>query len=206
MIVEKINAFVYPKLVLIVIVFLLQGCQLFEEPVVVEPTINTTSLCEDDSTVALFLDLCVADEWHKALIGYSNLPWSTRKEAINNLGTEPHDTLLKVFLAQGTDTPYVHRLRSQTWINEVQTVSNRHMADLLDVLFYQQHQQIMELESSITIMQQANQKQAGIIADNEAKLLAKQQEMMKKQQQMDEQKLQVEQLLNVEASIVNQGK
>ncbi|GBL05211.1 hypothetical protein [Glaciecola sp. KUL10] len=183
----------------LLIVFLLQllsACNLLEQNKVPAPVVSAGELCESELTSIEFGDFCQVNHWHNELIEYSEISWPERNTKIKSLSDKPVDLLQKVLLSHGNDTPYASRLRAQSWISTLQTLSDKTMTQLLDILFYQANQQLLELESAITILSRVNSRQSKAIENQEA-LLAEKENIINTQQR------QVEQLLNIEASLVN---
>jgi len=118
---------------------------------------------------------------------------------IEALPLDPKSLIEKVLLSQGDDTPYRNRLRAQKWIEELQMLTDKSMTQVLDILIFQPSQQLLELESAITILSKVNGRQEKTIAAQEIQLVEKNEEIEK-------QRKQVEQLLDIEASMVNQNR
>lgn len=180
----------------------LSGCELLK-PLKREPSevvnLMSTKYCENQDTMARFGDYCELDAWADKLILASTISWPSRSEMIELLPNDPKSLIEKVLLSQGDDTPYRNRLRAQKWIEEIQTLSDKPMTQVLDILIFQPSQQLLELESAITILSKVNGRQAKTIADQEVQLAEKNQEI-------ENQRKQVEQLLDIEASMVNQNR
>ena len=188
------------KIVLFCFVIMsLSACNLMPETQTQAPVVNLNGMCESRVTNEIFDEYCDWSAWTQALVEYSTLSWNARSEKISKLDSQPHSLLQKVLLSHGNDTPYQNRLRSQNWITTLQTVTDKSMTQLLDIVFFQSNQQLLELESAITILSQVNARQAKTITAQEALLIEKDKLITMQQQQ-------VEQLLDVEASMVNQGR
>jgi hypothetical protein len=186
-------------------IFSLTGCGLLKalksEPR--EPSevvsLMATKYCERQDSIAQFDQYCNLYAWSEKLILSSTIPWPMRSDMIEALPQDPKSLLEKVLLSQGNDTPYRNRLRAQKWIEELQTVTDKSMTRVLDILIYQPSQQLLELESAITILSKVNNRQAKTIVAQEIQLLQKNKEIEKQREQ-------VKQLLDIEASMVNQNR
>lgn len=189
-------------LVVLIMMLSLAGCELLK-PIQSEPSevvnLMATKYCESKETMERFEDYCELDAWADKLISASTMSWSDRSAAIDALPQDPKSLVEKVLLSQGDDTPYRNRLRAQKWIEEVQTLSDKAMTQVLDILIFQPSQQLLELESAITILSKVNGRQEKTIAAQEI-LLAE------KNTEIENQRKQVEQLLDIEASMVNQNR
>jgi hypothetical protein len=174
----------------------LSACNLLEKNEIPAPVLSVGELCDSEVTSSEFGEYCKINHWNAELITYSEISWPERNKMIKDLGERPVELLKKVLLSHGNDTPYANRLRAQSWISTLQTLSDKTMTQLLDILFYQANQQLLELESAITILSRVNARQSKALENQEA-LLAE------KDKTINTQKRQVEQLLNIEASLVN---
>lgn len=183
-------------------VLALSGCELLK-PLKGEPSevvnLMSTKYCESDDTMVRFAEYCELDTWADQLILASTIPWPIRSDMIDTLPNDPKSLIEKVLLSQGDDTPYRNRLRAQKWIEEIQTLSDKSMTQVVDILIFQPSQQLLELESAITILSKVNGRQEKTIADQEIQLAEKDQEI-------ENQRKQVQQLLDIEASMVNKNR
>nr|WP_136251984.1 SlyX family protein [Ningiella ruwaisensis] len=181
----------------IVIIFL-AGCEVFEHPRGKSETIEaikpSTDLCESEPAREQFYEFCKLGTWTAFLIEAEKTPWQTRMESIKLLGDEPYDKLQKILLSQAVDTPYTNRLRAQNWFDELKERMEAPMYELARVIVEIPSQQMLELESAITILSRVNARQERTINELQRTLEARQAEMKKQQEQ-------VEQLLKIEASM-----
>jgi predicted small lipoprotein YifL len=189
-------------LLILLTVFSLSGCGLLK-PLKSEPSkvvsLEPTKYCEGQETITLFGDYCALDAWSDKLILSSSIAWPVRSDMIEALSLDPKSILEKVLLSQGNDTPYRNRLRAQKWIEELQALTDKSMTHVLDILIFQPSQQLLELESTITILSKLNSRQEKTIAAQEMQLILKNKEI-------ENQREQVKQLLDIEASMVNQNR
>ncbi len=180
----------------------ISGCELLK-PLKREPSevvnLMSTKYCESQETMARFDEYCELDTWSDKLILASTIPWPSRNDMIDALPNDPKSLIEKVLLSQGDDTPYRNRLRAQKWIEEIQTLSDKPMTQMLEIMIFQPSQQLLELESAITILSKVNGRQEKTITEQEIQLVEKNQEI-------ENQRKQVEQLLDIEASMVNQNR
>lgn len=186
----------------LIIMLSLTGCELLKPlkgnpPQVVN--LMATKYCESQETMERFADYCELDAWADKLISASTISWPVRSDMIDALPQDPKSLLEKILLSQGDDTPYQNRLRAQNWIEEVQTLSDKSMTQVLDILIFQPSQQLLELESAITILSKVNGRQEKTLAVQEIQIA-------EKNTQIENQRKQVEQLLDIEASMVNQNR
>lgn len=174
---------------------LISGCQVFEK--------FTNSPVNKDSAPTISLDgeICLLDNSPQALqhncdIGYwitywaqvNDLAWIERKHEIAQLGEDIEDRLRKILLSQGPDTPYQDRLRAQNWSEQLFPLFTPRLQQILMTLVYQPSQQVLEFESALAILTRINASQAA--------------EMEAKRAQLLEQQQQLEELLKIEASMM----
>ncbi|MGS2720603.1 hypothetical protein [Paraglaciecola aestuariivivens] len=131
---------------------------------------------------------CELDSWLRFWGASEELSWSERKQKIDALGSSKADLLKKVLLSQGKTTPYQNRLRSQSWLETLLPKFSPDMRRFVLVGIYHPSQDILELQSALATAKRLNQEQSNII--------------QALQQQLDKQQIQIEQLLNIEASIM----
>jgi hypothetical protein len=189
-------------LIIVIIMLSLCGCELLrpiklEQPKVVD--VMLTAYCESQEKMATFQEYCELDAWAEKLVTFSTVSWQIRSERIDALPMGPKALIEKVLLSQGDDTPYRNRLRAQRWIEELQTLTDKKMTQVLDILIFQPSQQLLELESAITILSKVNGRQEKTITAQEIQILEKNKEI-------ENQKKQVEQLLDIEASMVKKNR
>lgn len=135
---------------------------------------------------------CDVDNWLRYWSAVNTMIWPERKAQIENLSEEPADTLKKVLLCQGKGTPYQDRLRAQGWLTSLMPVLSDDMQQFVKVAIYQPSQELLELESALVTLSKISTNQANRV--EEQKLL------------LDQQKDQIEQLLKIEASIMDNTK
>jgi hypothetical protein len=194
------------KILLILLAMIsLPGCSLLKslKSELSEPSevasLMATKYCERQDSIAHFEEYCNLDAWSEKLILSSTIPWPMRSDMIEALPQDPKSLLKKVLLSQGNDTPYRNRLRAQRWIEELKLVTDKSMTHVLDILIFQPSQQLLELESAITILSKVNNRQEKTIVAQEIQLLLKNTEI-------ENQREQVKQLLDIEASMVNKNR
>ena len=190
-------------LVILALVIPLTGCELLQKNSHQEPPevldLMLSTYCTSQESMATFEEYCELKAWADKLIEASTTAWPERSKLIDSLGDEPKQLLEKVLLSQSEDTPYRNRLRAQNWIVDLQTRTDKAMTQVLDVIIFSQSQQLLELESAITILSEVNGRQAKTIASQEVQL-------EEKNKEIENQRKQVEQLLDIEASMVNQNR
>ncbi|MFC3120736.1 hypothetical protein [Agaribacter flavus] len=185
-------------------VFFLSACQLLSrEEAPVPPTITevpvSTWFCTTRQSFELIGEFCELNHWAKVYVSADEHNWSERAKIISNLGDSPQELLHKVLLSQGIDTPYQNRLRAQNWITSLLTVVEPPMAEVLDVMIFQPSQQLLEMESAITLLSQLNASKEKALNELELKLANRKAELETK-------RVQVEQLLKIEANMADQNR
>jgi hypothetical protein len=131
---------------------------------------------------------CKIEYWLKFWYQIEDVSWPQRKIQIDALSAQDADVLKKVLLSQGKSTPFQDRLRAQGWTESVLPKLTQHMRRFILVALYQPSQDLLEMESALVTLSKINTHQSFNIED--------QQILIKKQQS------QIEQLLNIEASII----
>ncbi|MFC4698927.1 hypothetical protein ACFO4O_01975 [Glaciecola siphonariae] len=178
-------------------VIMLSGCELLEQKMgpLKDASVNkTTFLCETDEALETFEEFCQVRAWAEFYIDADQTPWSLRHESIKSLGDEPKQQLQKVLLSQGIDTPYANRLRAQNWLSDISSLMDERMNQVATVFVQKPSQQMLELESAITILSRVNARQEKTITDLQETLNIRSDEMQKQREQ-------VEQLLKIEADM-----
>jgi len=191
-------------ILLIFVIFALSGCEILQQKLGQKAPVSTSTgsyLCESERSVELFAEFCNVQAWCDFLIDNDPLAWSQRNDLIKSMGNElnlePRLRLQQVLLSQGPDTPYANRLRAQKWIDNLQPKMDVRMQQLLKLMVFEPSQQILELESAITILTRLNTRQEKTIEELEEMLSIRKQELEKQRDQ-------VEQLLKIEASMSEQ--
>lgn len=149
---------------------------------------QASELCFVESQVDSFEHNCNFEYWINFWVEHDELSWPKRRAMIENLGNAPSDTLKKILLSQGRGTPYQNRLRAQSWADELAPSLTAKMQNIVEVLIYRSSQELLEFESALTILTRINTNQS-------KELDAQQQRLLEKQRQID-------QLLKIEASMI----
>ncbi len=192
-------------IVVLIFCLILSGCKLIPKdgplpPVVeAEPQVRQTWFCTTEASFDALGKFCEFNYWAKVYIEANEINWPERLNRINELGDAPVDLMYKVMMSQGPDTPYQNRLRAQNWITSLLTVVEPTMASVLDVVIFQPSQQLLELESAITILSRVNVRQEKVMDELNATLDARKEDLEK-------QRTQVEQLLKIEANMADQNR
>ncbi len=174
---------------------LLSGCQLLDN------TNKSPQTNKQVPTISLESEICLLDTFVQPLqyncdIGFwisfwtqvNDEPWLSRKLKIDELGEDVESRLKKILLSQGPDTPYQDRLRAQNWSEQLFPQFTIRMQQILMTLIYQPSQQILEFESALAILTRINASQSSELEAQRSQLLEQQQ--------------QLEQLLKIEASLM----
>ena len=176
-------------------VMVLSGCELtgaFESaenknsPAPVED--SSPRICVFEPSDLAIEHNCELIYWLQFWIDEGGKDWSERKSMIGALQESDVDLLKKVLLSQGKETPYQDRLRAQNWITELTPRLTPGMQGLVTILITESSQERLEFESALAILTRLNAQQAKTLEEQELKL--------------KEQQLQLEQLLKIEASMV----
>jgi hypothetical protein len=195
---------IFKILPVVLMLMLLSGCEILdlmsntevEKTKIFEPTPRMCVLTPDQEDS---LENCNIDYWMRYWSGVNNLTWPQRRAEINNLSETVPDTLKKVLLCQGKGTPYQNRLRAQTWAISIMPALTDEMRELFSVAVFQTSQELLELESALVTLSKIN--------TNQSNRVEEQQQLIEQQQnQIERQKNQIEQLLNIEASIMDNSK
>jgi hypothetical protein len=131
---------------------------------------------------------CKIEPWLRYWSDIEEVPWQERKKQINDLSDNNQDMLKKVFLSQGKSTPYQDRLRAQTWLESIIPKLSPAMRRFMLVALYQPSQDLLEMESALVTLSKINTYQSTNIEEQKV--------LLKTQQN------QIEQLLNIETSII----
>jgi uncharacterized coiled-coil protein SlyX len=190
----------FKPMLLVVSVLVLSGCEVLQQKLQHKAPVLTSTgsyLCESESSVELFEEFCNVQAWSDFLIETDALTWTARNALIKSLSNAPKFKLQQILLSQGSDTPYANRLRAQNWITSLQPQMDEKMQQVLKLMVFEPSQQILELESAITILTRLNTRQEKTIEELEQTLSIRSKEMEKQRDQ-------VEQLLKIEASMSKQ--
>jgi hypothetical protein len=131
---------------------------------------------------------CQIEYWLKFWYEIEDVAWPERKKQIDTLSEQDADVLKKVLLSQGKSTPFQDRLRAQAWVESILPELSQPMRRFILVAIYHPSQDLLELESALVTLSKINTQQSFKIDE--------QQILLKKQQS------QIDQLLNIEASII----
>lgn len=185
------------KLTIIFLCLSLSGCELINRYKIVEVEQQSQEVTEkpDIDRFCVVADVdplydnnCDLSYWLSFWIDNNNRSWVQRKSAIAMLGDGTFDKFRKILLSQGKGTPFQDRLRAQTWLDELIPAVTPWMQSFLKVLVYQPSQEMLEFESALTILSRLNGNQS--------------EELEEQLQQIREQQQQIEQLLKIEASMM----
>lgn len=187
----------------LVCLWFLQGCELFDgkSPSVAEVNsvddgiedeiakpVKTICFVQNDEKNKAEKPHCDFSAWMNFWVEHDTLSWPKRREMIEKLSDTPKDLMKKVLLSQRRGTPYQNRLRAQAWIDQLQPKLTNDSKEWLNLIVHHPSQQLLEFESALTILTRIN--------TNQSKEIEAQQDTIKEQQQ------QIEQLLKIEASMM----
>lgn len=131
---------------------------------------------------------CKIEYWLRFWYEIEDIAWPERKKQIDALSEEDADVLKKVLLSQGKSTPFQDRLRAQGWTESILPKLSQQMRRFILVSLYSPSQDLLEMESALVTLSKINTHQSFNIEALQA--------LLKKQQS------QIDQLLNIEASII----
>ena len=131
---------------------------------------------------------CKIDPWLRFWSEIEDISWPERKKQIEALSEQDADVLKKVLLSQGKSTPFQDRLRAQGWVESILPKLSLPMRRFILVALYNPSQDLLEMESALVTLSKINTHQSLNI--EEQKIL------------LNKQQSQIEQLLNIEASII----
>ena len=131
---------------------------------------------------------CDVEYWLKFWYEIEDISWPERKKKIDTLSEQDADVLKKVLLSQGKSTPFQDRLRAQGWVELILPKLSQQMRRFILVALYHPSQGLLEMESALVTLSKINTHQSSNIEE--------QQILLNKQQR------QIDQLLNIEASIM----
>ncbi|MDU0354795.1 hypothetical protein RS130_13475 [Paraglaciecola aquimarina] len=138
-----------------------------------------------------FQNDCQVEYWLKFWANIETLSWKQRKQKIDALSDSDVDVLKKIILSQGKGTPYQDRLRAQMWSKSITPKLSKDMRQFLQTALFQPSLEILQLESALVTVNKINSENENII---------KQQK-----EQINKQNNQIDQLLNIETSIMSNG-
>jgi hypothetical protein len=154
---------------------------------------QTTSKVLKNSSVCVWENALQANEcdikyWLRFWSDIEAVSWPERKKQIDALSEQDDDVLKKVLLSQGKSTPFQDRLRAQGWVELILPKLTQQMRRFILVSLYYPSQDLLEMESAMVTLSKINTHQS---------INIKEQQIL-----LDKQKSQIDQLLNIEASIM----
>lgn len=170
---------------------IISGCELLpqqKENDVSEVELLNKPICVWQATDNTTTKDCHIEYWIRYWTSIEDLSWSIRKAQIEKLSERDIDMLKKILLSQGKGTPYQNRLRAQIWIEALMPKLSQEMRQFINVAVYQPSLEILEMESVLVTLSKANSR-------HELNL-------EKQALQLSKQAGQIEQLLNIETSII----
>ncbi|MCW8091476.1 hypothetical protein [Alteromonas sp. ASW11-130] len=187
-------------------VVLLAGCKLLPSPpienekqipsdvveVIQSEPIDTSEICLVEENVATFEHQCDLAYWASLWIKASEMSWPKRKDSINALGNSIGDKLAKIIFTLPASTPYQDRLRASHWLKEIQPKLSPDFARLVKPIVQAPNEQLLEYESAITLLSRVNTQQSQSIENL--------------QKELEAQRKKVEELLQIEASLMDKNR
>lgn len=176
-------------LVIISTLFLFASCE------VLQPLKTSQSPAEVQTIQAMCVwkdssggNNCNIEYWLSFWSGIEDISWPERKKQIDLLSEQDGDVLKKVLLSQGKSTPFQDRLRAQGWVESLLPKLSQPMSQFILVALYHPSQDLLEMESALVTLSKINTHQSSNIEEQQILL--------------NEQQNQIDQLLNIEASIM----
>ncbi|NMH59429.1 hypothetical protein [Alteromonas ponticola] len=194
------------RIICSICVVLLAGCKLVPPPpaepeqqippeiVEVKQTepIDTSELCLVDEDIEEFEHQCDLSYWTSLWIKADETPWPKRKDTINALGNSFEDKLTKIIFTLPISTPYQDRLRASHLLKEIQGKLSPDFARLVKSIVQAPNEQMLEYESAITLLSRVNTQQSQSIENL--------------QKELEAQRKKVEELLQIEASLMDKNR
>jgi hypothetical protein len=149
---------------------------------------------------------CDVDIWLQHWSALQTLTWPQRKGQIEGLSDKPVETLKKILLSQGKDTPYQDRLRAQGWVTSLMPMLSDDMQHFMTVAIYQPSQELLELESALVTLSKVSTHLANQVEEQTILIEQQKGKIELQKQVLDQQQNQIEQLLKIEASIMDNSK
>ena len=131
---------------------------------------------------------CKIEHWLTFWSEIEDISWPERKKQIDALSEQDVDVLKKVLLSQSKSTPFQDRLRAQSWVESILPKLSQQMRQFILVSLYHPSQDLLEMESALVTLSKINTHQSSNIQEQQILL--------------DKQQSQIDQLLNIEASII----
>ena len=131
---------------------------------------------------------CKIEYWIRFWYEIEDVSWPERKKQIDALSEQDTDVLRKVLLSQGKSTPFQDRLRAQAWVESILPKLSLQMHRFIIVALYHTSQDLLEMESALVSLSKMNTHQSLHIEEQQILL--------------NEQQSQIDQLLNIETSII----
>ncbi len=178
----------------LVLVLGLSGCHVL--PTVLPKTKKSTALtdlpCPLHNQNTSSHDKCDLQAWLEYWVEINQLDWKVRKKRIASLSpnTNSIDRLKVILLSQAPDTPYQSRLRAQKYSAELVENDTYQLGQFIHFLVFLPAQRALELESAITTLSRMN--------------TDKQQQIKAQQSTIDAQRIQLEKILQIEKSMIDQ--
>lgn len=166
----------------------LSACKLpGDYEVVKSPPVTNKGMCVFPEP-ADFKHNCQLSYWLNFWSENGAKPWPERQKMIQELGESKQATFIKVLLSLNPGTPYQSRLRAQNWATALLPKMTRKMAAYFRNTVLPTNQQLLELESAVTVLSRLN-------AEHNDKL-------ERQQALIDAQRVKMEKLMKIEASMV----
>lgn len=183
-----------PKLLVVFsTIILFTGCELLktlQSPQIIPPI--TTEVLRNQPGCVWDIPAqgneCNIEYWLEIWSEIEDVSWPERKKQIDLLSEQDADVLKKVLLSQGKSTPFQNRLRAQSWVESILPKLSPQTRRFILVALYHPSQDLLEMESAVVSLSKINTHQSATI--EEQKIL------------LDKQQSQIDQLLNIEASMM----
>ncbi|MGK0503745.1 MAG: hypothetical protein ACJARF_002522, partial [Alteromonadaceae bacterium] len=130
--------------------------------------------------------------WLEVWLEADATPWIERKAQLTALGQSKKDKIHAYLLSLSSDTPYQDRLRAQLSIDDLMPEFTDAAALVIDVVVSNPNKQLMELESALSVLSKENTLRG--------------QELQKLYAELKAQQKKLEELLQIEATLMDKNR
>ncbi|QJR79829.1 hypothetical protein CA267_003040 [Alteromonas pelagimontana] len=189
------------KVLLLPIILFMTGCAAIDKTISLPetPAVSDNPVLDEDDMPCLvsketakFDHQCELNYWISLWVHAEATRWPERKKAISALGSSLPDMIRKIVLALPVDTPYQDRLRAQHWLTSVKDKLTPQMQQVVQTLVISPNDEMLELESAMTILNRVNSDQTQSLQALHAELEAQRKKM--------------QELLEVEATLMDKNR
>lgn len=135
---------------------------------------------------------CDMAYWLEVWLEADATPWIERKAQLTALGQSKKDKIHAYLLSLSSDTPYQDRLRAQLSIDDLMPEFTDAAALVIEVVVTNPNKQLMELESALSVLSKENTLRG--------------QELQKLYAELKAQQKKLEELLQIEATLMDKNR